>query len=167
MTKEIIKFSEILIKDWLNQEYAPGHKNITRILSEPLLEELIRYNDKGNFDRVRALQCLMIYREQLYNTMVKYKEKEERKMPITNVQVYLVENAGKIKASATITFDDAFVVHGLRIIEGEKGLFVAMPTRYSRKKGRFLDTAHPISNKARSVLVDAILKAYREEVKKS
>jgi DNA-binding cell septation regulator SpoVG len=44
---------------------------------------------------------------------------------------------------------------------------VAMPTRYSRKKGRFLDTAHPISNKARSVLVDAILKAYREEVKKS
>ena len=42
-------------------------------------------------------------------------------MPITNVQVYLVENAGKIKASATITFDDAFVVHGLRIIEGEKG----------------------------------------------
>ena len=82
MTKEIIKFSEILIKDWLNQEYAPGHKNITRILSEPLLEELIRYNDKGNFDRVRALQCLMIYREQLYNTMVKYKEKEERKMQL-------------------------------------------------------------------------------------
>ncbi|HOC97401.1 MAG: SpoVG family protein [Bacilli bacterium] len=88
-------------------------------------------------------------------------------MPITNVQVYLVENAGKIKASATITFDDAFVVHGLRIIEGEKGLFVAMPTRYSKAKGRFLDTAHPITNKARSVLVEAILKAYEEELEKS
>ena len=78
MTKEIIAYSEILIKDWLNEEYAPGHKNISRILSEPLLEELIQYNDKGNFDRVRALQCLMIYRQQLYNTTVKKKEREER-----------------------------------------------------------------------------------------
>lgn len=88
-------------------------------------------------------------------------------MPITNVQVYLVENAGKIKASATITFDDAFVVHGLRIIEGEKGLFVAMPTRYSKTKGRFLDIAHPITTKARNVLVEAILKVYQEELEKS
>lgn len=79
MTKEIIKYSEILIKDWLNEEYAPGHKNLERILSEPLLEELIRYNDKGNFDRVRALQCLMIYREQLYNQIVKQTTEETKK----------------------------------------------------------------------------------------
>jgi hypothetical protein len=44
-----------MIKEWLNEEYAPGKKNITRILSEPLLEELISYNDTGNFDRVMAL----------------------------------------------------------------------------------------------------------------
>jgi hypothetical protein len=79
MTKGIIAYSEILIKDWLNDEFAPGCKNVERILSEPLLEELIRYNDKGNFDRVRALQCCMIYREQLYNMTVKNKVEEEKK----------------------------------------------------------------------------------------
>ena len=78
MTKGIIDYSEILIKDWLNEECAPGHKNLSRILSEPLLEELIQYNDKGNFDRVRALQCLMIYREQLHNLHVKKKNQEEK-----------------------------------------------------------------------------------------
>ena len=78
MTKGIIDYSEILIKDWLNEEFAPGHKNLSRILSEPLLEELIQYNDKGNFDRVRALQCLMIYREQLHNLHVKKKNQEEK-----------------------------------------------------------------------------------------
>ena len=62
----------------MNEEYAPGKKNLTKILSEPLIEELIQYNDKGNFDRVRALQCLMIYREQLYNLRVKKKELEEK-----------------------------------------------------------------------------------------
>lgn len=76
MTKGISDFAEILIKDWLNDEFAPGHKNTERILSEPLLEELIRYNEKGNFDRVRALMCLMIYREQLHNLHVKKKEQE-------------------------------------------------------------------------------------------
>ncbi len=78
MTSEIISYSEILIKDWLNEEFAPGHKNLSRILSEPLLEELIQYNSKGNFDRVRALQCVMLYRKQLHNLMVKSKESEER-----------------------------------------------------------------------------------------
>lgn len=76
MTTQIIEYSEGLIKEWLNEEYAPGFKNLTRILSEPLLEELIQYNDKGNFDRVRALQCLMIYRQQLHNLHVKKKEQE-------------------------------------------------------------------------------------------
>jgi len=78
MTTQIIDYSEGLIKEWLNEEYAPGFKNLTRILSEPLIEELIQYNDKGNFDRVRALQCLMIFREQLHNLHVKKKEQEIR-----------------------------------------------------------------------------------------
>lgn len=78
MTTEIILYSEGLIKEWLNTEYAPGHKNLTRILSEPLLEELIQYNSKGNFDRVRALQCVMLYRLQLQNLQVKKKERDER-----------------------------------------------------------------------------------------
>jgi hypothetical protein len=87
MTKEIIKYSEVLIRDWLNAEFAPGHKNVERILSEPLLEELITYNDKGNFDRVRALQCVMIYREQLYNQVVK-KSKEEIKKNLFESPLY-------------------------------------------------------------------------------
>ena len=78
MNKQIKQWGEGMIKEWLNEEYAPGKKNLTRILSEPLLEELISYNDTGNFDRVMALMQVMIYREQLYNLVVKKKEKENK-----------------------------------------------------------------------------------------
>lgn len=78
MNKQIKQWGEGIIKDWLNEEYAPGKKNLTRILSEPLLEELISYNDTGNFDRVMALMQVMIYKEQLYNVVVKQKEKENK-----------------------------------------------------------------------------------------
>ena len=78
MNKQIKQWGEGMIKEWLNEEYAPGKKNLTRILSEPLLEELISYNDTGNFDRVMALMQVMIYREQLYNVKVKEKKKENK-----------------------------------------------------------------------------------------
>ncbi|MFR0885719.1 MAG: hypothetical protein ACLSGJ_11220 [Lachnospira eligens] len=55
MNKQIKQWGEGLIKDWLNEEQSPGKKNLHNILSEPLLEELISYNDTGNFDRVMAL----------------------------------------------------------------------------------------------------------------
>lgn len=75
MNKAIKDWGEGMIKDWLNEEYAPGKKNLTKILSEPLLEELISYNDTGNFDRVMALMQVMIYKEQLHNLTVKEKVK--------------------------------------------------------------------------------------------
>lgn len=78
MNKQIKQWGEGLIKDWLNEEQAPGKKNLHNILSEPLLEELISYNDTGNFDRVMSLMQVMIYREQLYNLKVKEKKKENR-----------------------------------------------------------------------------------------
>ena len=78
MTGEIKNWAEGRLKDWLNEEYSPGKKNLTKILSEPLLEELIAYNDKGNFDRVMALFQIMIYKEELYNVTVKDKEEGER-----------------------------------------------------------------------------------------
>lgn len=78
MNKQIKQWGEGLIKDWLNEEQAPGKKNLHNILSEPLLEELISYNDAGNFDRVMALMQVMIYREQLYNVKVKEKKKENK-----------------------------------------------------------------------------------------
>lgn len=74
MNKQIKAWGEGKIKDWLNEEYAPGKKNLTKILSEPLLEELISYNDQGNFDRVMAFMQIIIYREQLFNVVVKQRE---------------------------------------------------------------------------------------------
>ena len=78
MNKQIKQWGEGLIKDWLNDINANGKKNLYNILSEPLLEELIDYNDTGNFDRVCALLQVMIYREQLFNIVVKEKEKENK-----------------------------------------------------------------------------------------
>ena len=78
MNKQIKQWGEGLIKDWLNEEQAPGRKNLHNLLSEPLLEELISYNDTGNFDRIMALMQVMIYREQLYNVKVKEKKKENK-----------------------------------------------------------------------------------------
>lgn len=75
LNKQIKQWAEGLVKDWLNEEYEPGKKNLTRIYSKPLLEELIAYNNTGNFDRVCALFQVMIYKEQLYNLVVKEKEK--------------------------------------------------------------------------------------------
>ena len=78
MNKQIKSWGEGLIKDWLNEEQAPGKKNLTNILSEPLLEELIMYNDTINADRVMSLIQLMIYREELHNVVVKKHEKENK-----------------------------------------------------------------------------------------
>lgn len=74
MNKEIKLWGERLIRDWLNEEYAPGYKNLTKIFSEPLLEELISYNDEGNFDRVMAFMMVMIYKEELHHVHVKTKK---------------------------------------------------------------------------------------------
>lgn len=78
MNKSIKAWGEGLIKDWLNDINADGKKNLYNILSEPLLEELIAYNDIINTDRVMALMQVMIYREQLFNIVVKEKEKENK-----------------------------------------------------------------------------------------
>lgn len=74
MNKEIKMWGEGLIKEYLNEEYAPGQKNLLKIYSEPLLEEMISYNDRGNFDRIMAFMMVMIYREELYNIQVKKKK---------------------------------------------------------------------------------------------
>jgi hypothetical protein len=79
MNVPIKDFGEGLIKEQLNEELFPGKKWLTTINSEPLLEELIQYNDKGNFDRVIALMMVLIYKQQLHNTFVKQKEKDIRK----------------------------------------------------------------------------------------
>jgi hypothetical protein len=79
MTKEIKSWGERLTKAWLNEEYLPGKKNLTKIFSEPLLEELIAFNFEGNYDRVMAFFMVMILREQLFHNVVKQKKSVTRK----------------------------------------------------------------------------------------
>jgi hypothetical protein len=69
----------IWLRDWLNEEYAPGKKNILKIFSEPLLEELIQFNNKGNFDRYSAMIILMILLKEYERIVVKALEQSERK----------------------------------------------------------------------------------------
>ena len=80
-------------------------------------------------------------------------------MKITDVRVRNVEGKGKLKAVASVTFDNQFVVHEIRIIEGEKGLFIAMPSR-KNADGTYSDIAHPISTSVRNILQDTILDVY-------
>lgn len=78
MVDSIKAYGEREIRDWLSEEYAPGKKNLTKIMSVPLLQELIAYNDKGNFDRVMALMMVMIYKKELTNVHVKEKKVENK-----------------------------------------------------------------------------------------
>jgi stage V sporulation protein G len=82
-------------------------------------------------------------------------------MRITEVRVSLRDDA-KLKAFASITLDDCFVIRGLKIIEGKEGTFVAMPSR-RRKDGEYQDIAHPINNEAREEMERVILDEYRRE----
>lgn len=77
MAVGIKDWGELKTRDWLSEEYEPGKKNLTKILSEPLLEELISYNRDGNFDRVIAFMLIMIYKEELHNRHVKQTKDDE------------------------------------------------------------------------------------------
>lgn len=79
MNQSIKDWAEGAIRDWLIEEYEPGKKNLTKLYSEALIEELISYNDKGNFDRVMAFGVLMLYRQQLHHVHVKKKKELARK----------------------------------------------------------------------------------------
>ncbi len=83
-------------------------------------------------------------------------------MDITDIRIRKVGTGGKLKAYVTITFDDLFVVHNLKIIEGENGVFIAMPSRRT-KTGEFKDVAHPISTEFRTRIQEQILAAYEAE----
>ena len=78
MTKQIRAYGEGLILEWLLEEYEPGHPNVERVYSEPLIEELIENDGIKNVDRVIALCMTMIYREELYQVKVD-KSKEQNK----------------------------------------------------------------------------------------
>ena len=80
-------------------------------------------------------------------------------MQITDVRVRKVSKEGKMRAFVSITIDNEFAVHDIKVIEGERGLFIAMPSKKSTD-GEYRDIAHPINSDMRKVLQDTILEAY-------
>lgn len=85
-------------------------------------------------------------------------------MEITEVRVYPVDEE-KLKAYVTITFDNCFVVRDIKIIKGQEGFFVSMPSR-KRKDGTYKDVAHPLNNETRQKIENAILAEYERELAK-
>ena len=80
-------------------------------------------------------------------------------MQITDVRVRKISDEGKMKAIASVTFDDEFVVHDIKVIEGQNGLFIAMPSR-KMGEGDFRDIAHPLQSETRNRIKDAIFAEY-------
>ena len=80
-------------------------------------------------------------------------------MKVTDVRLRRVDTEGRMRAIASITFEEAFVVHDIRVIDGNDGLFVAMPSKRT-PDGEFRDVAHPINSTMRLIVQDAVLAAY-------
>jgi len=82
-------------------------------------------------------------------------------MKITDVRVRKITKEGKMKAIVSITLDDEFVVHDIKVIEGEKGLFIAMPSKKATD-GEYRDIAHPINSSTRESIQKIILESYEK-----
>lgn len=82
-------------------------------------------------------------------------------MNITDVRVRKITKEGKMKAVVSITLDEVFVVHDIKVIEGEKGLFIAMPSKKAAD-GEYRDIAHPINSETREHIQTIILNAYEQ-----
>lgn len=88
-------------------------------------------------------------------------------MKITNVRVRVVDKENsKMRGFASVTLDDMFAVHDIRILEGDNGLFLAMPSKQIAP-GEYKDIAHPINQEARQMFSDAIIEEYKVELEKS
>jgi stage V sporulation protein G len=81
-------------------------------------------------------------------------------MEITEVKIYPVQESGRLKAYATMVFDDCFIVRDLKIIEGDKGLFISMPSR--RRKDGFRDIVHPLNADTRTKIENKIIEEYNK-----
>lgn len=84
-------------------------------------------------------------------------------MQITDVRIRKIEKEGKMKAVVSITIDEEFVIHDIKIIEGEKSMFIAMPSRKTAE-GEYKDIAHPIKSSTRELIQNLILQKYNEEL---
>ncbi len=80
-------------------------------------------------------------------------------MQITDIRIRKVESTTKMKAIASVTIDNDLVIHDIKLIDGDKGLFIAMPSRKT-STGEYVDIVHPINSSAREVLQNAIIEKY-------
>ena len=87
-------------------------------------------------------------------------------MEVTDVRVRKINTDGKMKAIVSVTFDDAFVVHDIKIIEGQSGLFIAMPSR-RMPDGEFRDIAHPINSDTRAIIQDIVFAEYKKSMQEA
>lgn len=85
-------------------------------------------------------------------------------MEVTGVKVTKYSKTGNLKGFANVTFDECFVVTGIKILNGQKGLFIAMPSQYSQANDEYYDIYFPITAEFREELQDAVLEAYDEEL---
>ena len=83
------------------------------------------------------------------------------KMDVTDVRIRKIDDEGKMKAVASVTFDGEFVVHDIKVIDGRNGLFIAMPSKKT-PNGEYRDIAHPINGEMRAMLQDAILEQFQQ-----
>ena len=84
-------------------------------------------------------------------------------MTITDVRIRKINGDGKMKAEASVTFDDEFVVHDIKVIDGQNGLFIAMPSRKT-PDGEYRDIAHPIVSETRELIQSTVLEEYNKSV---
>lgn len=87
-------------------------------------------------------------------------------MRITDVRVRKLSKEGKMKAIVSITLDDEFVIHDIKVIEGEKGLFIAMPSKKAAD-GEFRDIAHPINSETREMVQNVIMEEYQKALEEA
>lgn len=87
-------------------------------------------------------------------------------MEITEVRLRLVREPGKLKAAASITIDGCFVIHDLRVVENDGGLFIAMPNKRIHT-GEYRDIAHPINNETRDHIAKLVIDKYNEELERA
>ena len=89
-------------------------------------------------------------------------ERKVKDLNITDIRVRKVSDEGKMKAVVSVTLDDEFVVHDIKVIDGQNGLFIAMPSR-KMGDGDYRDIAHPLRSETRNRMKDAILEAYEND----
>lgn len=120
-------------------------------------------NMKNKTVKVIKIELILYIRKwgEMYKNKLTKRRRGETWMQVTDVRIRKITTEGKMKAIVSVTFDDEFVVHDIKIIEGQNGLFIAMPSR-KMGEGDFRDIAHPINSETRNKIQYAIFAQYEK-----